>query len=374
MKFIRLKKFLAAILLILTTSSLFAVEEYVSKIYKDIDIIFVEKSDEKLNDILQTNKDDKYYYLIENYAEKKIRRLIVVNDYEFAMSAIVVVIENNLDNEEAVEMYSTIADAYAIQIEYEEKQELLRQQELARIEGEKEKQRTSADKEYVSSKTADGSSSVYVTGKETKSTNSDCDFSFGLVNFSILNEIESKFMGTNYGISANLNYIYNLQKTMFGVDAYGALNFLAIGDQTESLPLLMDVNLSAKYGLASLSKNLFVRAGICVLNTGKNTAALTTQSVADALISPNLGIQLANIHLGDMNFNMNVDYLLGTLWTQGYKAGVQGMLDFAIPYAKLERLNLYFHVGLRDTLFIKDNGTENRACVILAVGAKNVSN
>lgn len=374
MKFIRLKKFIAAVLLCFTASSLFAVEEYVSKIYKDIDIIFVEKSDEKLNDILQDNKDDKYYYLIENYAEKKIRRLIVVNDYEFAMSAIVVVIENNLDNEEAVEMYSTIADAYAVQLEYEEKQEQLRQQELARIEGEKDKQRGNADKEYVASKTADGNTAVYVSGKETKSSNQECDFAFGLVNFSVVNELDSGFMGTNYGISANINYVYNLDKTMFGIDAYGALNFLAIGNQDESLPLLVDINLAAKYGNAKLSKNAFARAGITVINTGKNPNATTTVNVADALISPILGIELNKVQLGGMKFSMNLDYLLGTIWTQGYKAGAQGVFDFAIPYAKLERVNLYFHVGVKDTFFVKDSGMENRACVILAVGAENVNN
>lgn len=374
MKFIRLKGYLAAILLFFSASSLFAVEEYVSKIYKDIDIIFIEKSDQKLNDILQTNKDDKYYYLIENYAEKKIRRLIVVNDYEFAMNAIVVVIENNLDNEEAVEMYSTIADAYQVQLEYEEKQKMLRQQELARIEGEKEKQRGNVEKEYVSSKTADGESAVFVTGKETKSTNNNCDFSIGLVNFSILNDFDSKFMATNYGISANFNYVYNLEKSMFGVDAYGALNFLGIGSQAETLPLVMDINIAAKYGMASLSKNLFARVGIGVMNTGKDLNSNEVVNVADALISPTIGIQLNKLNLGDMRFSMNLDYLLGTIWTNGFKAGAQGMLDLAVPYAKMERLNLYFHIGVKDTFFVKDNGMENRACVILAVGAENVSN
>lgn len=372
MIFNRLKKLLAAVLLLFTANSLFAVEEYVSKIYKDIDVIFVEKSDEKLNDLLQDNKDDKYYYLIENYAEKKIRRLIVVNDYEFAMSAIVVVIENNLDNEEAVEMYSTIADAYAVQIAYEEQQELLRQQELARIEGEKDKQRGSAEKEFVSSKTADDTV-VYVGGKEPKSSNSVCDFAFGLVNFSVLNDFSTKYLGTNYGISANLNYVYNIEKTMFGLDAYGAFHFVAIGNQDEALPLLMDVNFAAKYGNEKLSKNLFGRAGISVINTGKNPNSTTTSNVADALISPIIGVEFNKVSLGEMKFSMNMDYLLGTLWTTGYKAGVQGMLDFAVPYAKLERINLYFHVGVKDTLFVKTTGVENRASVILAVGAENVN-
>ena len=66
------------------------------------------------------------------------------------MTAIIIVIENNLDNEQAVEMYSIISEAYEVQKAYETEQEQKRQLELARIEMEKEKQRVNVDKKYVS--------------------------------------------------------------------------------------------------------------------------------------------------------------------------------------------------------------------------------
>ena len=59
----RLKTLLLATLLLLFTGSLFAVEEYVSKVYKEIDIIFVKQSDKDLQNILKENIEDKYYYL-----------------------------------------------------------------------------------------------------------------------------------------------------------------------------------------------------------------------------------------------------------------------------------------------------------------------
>ena len=88
----RIKTFFSVIIFLFASVSLFAVDEYISKIYKQLDKIFMEKSENALNDVLSDNNQDKNYYLIENYTEKKIRRLIVNNDYDFAMTAIIIVI------------------------------------------------------------------------------------------------------------------------------------------------------------------------------------------------------------------------------------------------------------------------------------------
>ena len=119
----RIKTLLSVMFVLFVSVSLYAVDEYISKIYKQRDTIFLEKSENALNDVLSDNNQDENYCLIENYTEKKIRRLIVNNDYDFAMTAIIIVIENNLDNEQAVEMYSIISEAYEVQKNYEAEQE-----------------------------------------------------------------------------------------------------------------------------------------------------------------------------------------------------------------------------------------------------------
>ena len=126
---------------------------------KEIDIIFVEKDDNDLKQILKENGEDKNYHLMENYTKKKVRRLIIENDYEFAMTAIYIIIDNNIDvdyeDEEVVEMYSTIIEAYEIQQQYELEQETKRQEELAKKEREKERERAKdedEDKPVVSNK------------------------------------------------------------------------------------------------------------------------------------------------------------------------------------------------------------------------------
>ena len=65
----KMKKILTVLLMLFISSSVFAIEEYVSEIYKEIDAVFVKKSEKELSAILQKNQNDPYYYLIENYTE-----------------------------------------------------------------------------------------------------------------------------------------------------------------------------------------------------------------------------------------------------------------------------------------------------------------
>ena len=229
-----------AVLLICSSSKLFALEEYVSEIYKQIDTCFTQKDEAKLNSILSKNTRDKYYYLMENYTQKKIRRLIVNNDYDFAMTATLIVIENNLDNEEAVEMYSVISDAYDIQRKHEAEIEHQKQLELARIQMEKEKQRENVEKEYVAA-TKTSSGAVYVSGKETKLTSSNWNLKLGLVDFLFLMEKESEINSFHYGVSLDYSYEYTMEsKSILGLDLFAGAQFLAIADEEKTVPLLAD--------------------------------------------------------------------------------------------------------------------------------------
>ena len=89
----KLKNLILAVLLCAAAFPVFALEEYVSLVYKEIDVAFANRSDENLDKILQKYQGDDYYFLMENYSMKKVRRLIIINDYEFAMNADLVIID-----------------------------------------------------------------------------------------------------------------------------------------------------------------------------------------------------------------------------------------------------------------------------------------
>ena len=368
----KLKILSFSVLLLCFSSKLFALEEYVSEIYKQIDTCFSAKDDSKLDTILSRNVNDRYYYLMENYTQKKIRRLIVNNDYDFAMAATLVVIENNLDNEEAVEMYSMISDAYEIQKKHEAELEHQRQLELARIEMEKEKQRGSVEKEYVAaSKTSTGA--VYVSGKETNLTSQNWKLKIGMVDLLHLYEKESEIGTIHYGVCLDFNYKYTMEtKSVLGLDLFGGAQFLAIADEEKMVPLIADAEAAVKYAIAKLSKNMFIRVGFNAIITGKSELATLTEGVLNNFYSPFVGIKFEEVPLGTMRLDFAVDWLAGHLFVKDVTAAAGAALNIAIPFAELEKVKLNLNVGLRDRFFLKKEGMENRASLILALGVENV--
>ncbi len=369
----KLKLLIMSLMLLLATTSVFAVEEYVSEIYKELDKAFANKSESDLNAILSKNTKDRYYYLIENYAEKKIRRLIVNNDYDFAMEAIVIVIEYNLDNETAVEMYSVIADAYEIQKQHEAEEEYQKQLELARIEGEKEKQRETVEKEYVSAKNTASGKAVYVSGKETKLANYRVKGALGLIDLLFLYEKESNLKIFNYGISLDFSYAYTMgNKSVIGADLFGGFQVpIEKKEDTDTLGLVADIDLAVKYAPAVLP-NLFFRAGAGLIVTGKSDTAVNTKNVQDSIFTPIVGVKLEKLQFAGKKLDLGLDWYAAHLYTENLKFAMGLATNLQFPFADLDKVSLNLNVGLRDKLFIKGTGIENRASLILAIGAENV--
>lgn len=362
----RLKAFLCSLVLFAATSSVFAVEEYVSKVYKEIDQVFIEKSEELLNEVLQEYQNDKNYYLIQNYAQKKIRRLILNDEYNFAMSAIIVVIENDLDNEEALEMYSIISDAFEAQKRQVELELQAQEQEYARIEMVKEKQRGTVEKEYVSSATAAGKT-VYVTGAETRLTSKYWNLDMGIINFTSLIDTGSSLNGFNYGISGDYTYEYISEKRIIGVDVNGAFKFLALGDSASSVPLMVDVSVLPKMGI---TKNVFAKFGIQGVINAKTANADST--AMGNFFSPALGVSMEKVKVGNMTAGFGVNYLAGHLLYKDIKFAMGADANLMIPIGETERVEMNLILGVKDQFYMKSSGIENRASVILAVGAHNV--
>lgn len=362
-----------AVLMIFSSGRLFALEEYVSEIYKQIDNCFSAKDEVKLNSILSQNVNDRYYYLMENYTQKKIRRLIVNNEYDFAMESILVVIENNLDNEEAVEMYSVISDAYEIQRKHEAELEHQKELELARIQLEKEKQRGNVEKEYVSAAKTSGGA-VYVSGKETKLSSTSWKAKLCIVDFAHLFDKETEVNSFHYGVGLDFNYDYTMEnKDVLGADLYGAAQFLAITeDETRQVPLLADAEAAVKYAFSKFSKNIFIRLGFNAIITGKSENAPLTKNIVDNFYSPFVGIKVQDLTIGTMKFSIGADWLAGHLFYNNIKVAAGAMANIEIPFAELEKVRLNLNVGARDKFFLKEKGMENRASVILAIGVENV--
>lgn len=372
MIFRKIKVFTILVLLFSFTLPAFAVEEYISDIYKKIDQIFIIQSEDQLNTLLSDNNEDSNYYLIENYTEKKIRRLIVNNEYDFAMTAIIIVIENNLDNEQAVEMYSVIADAYKVQQEHEAELEYQRQLELARIEKEKEKQRVNVEKEYVSAKNTNSGKSVYVTGKETKLTSYRWKVALGLADFVYLHDNSSNINSLHYGPSLSFNYEYMLEsKTIIGAELFAGVQPIGMAEEKSLVPLIGDIDVKLKLS-PSLIPNMFITTGFGVVLSQKDANQKKTNLIVGTMYTPIVGIKYERISLGNVKVDLGAEWYAGHLFYDNINFAMGAEANAQIPFADLDKVSLNFNIGLRDKVLVKASGLENRASLILAIGAENV--
>lgn len=372
MIFRKIKVYTILVLLFSFALPAFAVEEYISDIYKKIDQIFIIQSEDQLNTLLSDNNEDSNYYLIENYTEKKIRRLIVNNEYDFAMTAIIIVIENNLDNEQAVEMYSVIADAYKVQQEHEAELEYQRQLELARIEKEKEKQRVNVEKEYVSAKNTNSGKSVYVTGKETKLTSYRWKVALGLADFVYLHDNSSNINSLHYGPSLSFNYEYTLEsKTIIGAELFAGVQPIGMAEEKSLVPLIGDIDVKLKLS-PSLIPNMFITTGFGVVLSQKDANQKKTNLIVGTMYTPIVGIKYERISLGNVKVDLGAEWYAGHLFYDNINFAMGAEANAQIPFADLDKVSLNFNIGLRDKVLVKASGLENRASLILAIGAENV--
>lgn len=378
----RLKTFLLSVFFFAAAASAFAVEEYVSKVYKEIDVIFIKKADKELETILRQNIDDKYYYLMENYTKKKVRRLIIDNEYEFAMTAIYIIIDNNIDgdfeDEDAVDLYAAIAEAYEIQQQYEYEQQQKALAEAAKKEAEKEKIRTSVEKDYNVTTTAEGKT-VYISSKDERSENYRWNANFGMIDFGITSAKKLEKVLMDEGIALDVTYEYSIPKTIvIGGDLFFDFKFMTFNNG----PMSFNFEIAPKVAFPSLSQHFFLRLGfsdLAILKSrdenvlSRNTELAQNQNALYGnVVSPLVGIQFSNVKIGNTALTIDANYLLSGLITGDYQA-MSLRANASVPFAELEKVKLVFNLGARDTLLLlKGGGVENHISAILGFGVENV--
>lgn len=85
----------------------------------ELEPIFQKKDEKEFSKILKKYSKQMVYPLVEDYSKKQINRLIIENEMGFVLAALYTLIDTNIDvsfeDEEAIEMYYTIYESYALQ-------------------------------------------------------------------------------------------------------------------------------------------------------------------------------------------------------------------------------------------------------------------
>ena len=84
-----------------------------SSIFEQIDSAFREKNPEAVSNLLASCRLDKSYYEYEEYVLQKTRALLLSNQLDLIQSMCLAIIDNNLDNQDAVNLYTTVEKSVA---------------------------------------------------------------------------------------------------------------------------------------------------------------------------------------------------------------------------------------------------------------------
>lgn len=371
---------LVAISLILLSVCCFSAvaQAQLAEVYGQIDAAFKERDFARLNTILSSNFGSEYYTLYESYSLKKTRQLIIEGDLDNARSASLIVIDNNLENFDAVELYSYIDKAILNKEIARQKEEERKALEAARLAAQREKTKAQVKKTYNATETSSGTQ-AYTSELQDNYTPVDWNIGIGIVDVAIqtipgtdnLKNDGTKYEGATcakYGLSFDADVVYTAEQFFIGGDLSGSYHFLSFGGKSKDM--LASVKLIPKIAFPRLWKHFFFRigfAGYFDISSGDSEV-----DPFGNFLSANAGIGLENISFGAAKFKFTAEYCLGSLAQSDMKAALDFGTSILIPISASEHTKVGVRFGVSDLLMIRDAGPENRCDVVFAIGVGNV--
>ncbi|MCI5542116.1 MAG: hypothetical protein PUD00_08755 [Treponema berlinense] len=346
-------------------------QESLDSVYAQIDLAFVEQSPENISKVLEIYSSSKDYYLYEAYTLKKARQYVVEDNLEFARDATLAVIDNNLENFDAVDLYSYIDRAILSEeaARRAEENRLRMEAERLAVLNERTKAKIAKSDSYSSVNTASGTS-IYIN-QEKAFSSIDWNVSIGVADvlFQSVTKPDS-YTSLKYGLSFGANLFYKTEEYIAGGEIFADFEMLTLG--TGEQEIISTGKFVPMISFPSLNKNFFLRVGAVVQGLGAQTD-VETGSV-ETFFSPVFGLGLFNMMLGSTAVDMYYDYYLGHFAYDDLKSSMEAGFSVMLPLTENERTRIGLKLGLVDTLFIKDEGIDNRAKGIISIGVGNVKN
>lgn len=187
-----------------------------------------------------------------------------------------------------------------------------------------------------------------------------------------LHDNSSNINSLHYGPSLSFNYEYMLEsKTIIGAELFAGVQPIGIAEEKSLVPLIGDIDVKLKLS-PSLIPNMFITTGFGVVLSQKDANQKKTNLIAGTMYTPIVGIKYERISLGNVKVDLGAEWYAGHLFYDNINFAMGAEANAQIPFADLDKVSLNFNIGLRDKVLVKASGLENRASLILAIGAENV--
>ena len=338
-------------------------------VYASMDKAFALRSGEAVSTVLKANQNSASYEMLENYTLKKTRQMIIKNDLEFAREASLAVIDNNVENYDAIDLYAYIDKALVGEEQKKKAEEERKQRELARQAALKDKARQQIEtRGSYQTVSASSGKSGYVNDQKITYSPMNWTVKFGIADFmyQTVTEPES-YASIKYGLAFGADLYYPTENFILGGDIFADFQFLSLTGEQE---VMFSGRIVPQLAFAGGLKYLFFRMGFAAYPLSSQDLD-KTHSV-ETFFSPVVGIGLGNINIDQVRLGVHADYNLGHFAYDDLKLSAEAGGSVMFPLSVNEKTKIGIELGVSDVLFVKEEGVDNRIKGIFAIGVGNV--
>lgn len=357
------KGFSIILLIFLMYKMLFAESVFDENLTQKLDEAFEIQSKENIVQILQDYKGTSEYSFVESYTLQKTRKAFIFNELYFAKDISLEIITNNLDNFDAVDLYSLINKAI---VKYENSAKI---QEKLNIEKKEEelaqaaKVKTQLDKEYNMLTNETTGDEVYLTLPEDLRYSSFCwNAELELIDLSYISTPDIN--NFKYGLGVGGKLIHYSDTVAIGSEFNFDTFILSImgGDS-----IVSTLSIIPEFSFPKFNDYIFFRAGFTYLTSDPLADGTAT---ADFL-SPVLGIGLFDVPVGSAKVNTSIDYLAGGFMNDTVNNAFAVKCKLYTPLTKVGKINIGLNSKIANTLLMVSDGIENRTEISFSIGVRN---
>lgn len=350
-----------AVFLVVIASGLLAQDIIPDSVYKQTDAALLVQKAPELGKILSAHSNKSWMPRLEEYVLKRARQLVINNELEQARDVSLILIDFNLDNTAAVEMYQSVQSAIT-----------RRDAESKKVA--EEDTLTEYKKSVAETKIKQDLAKTYKTVTNTatgKKVYLDQDFNnnyrtitwdvlLGLANANHV--LEGSTQTVKFGVSADASLFYNGENFSTGIEAgAGVMVLTFLGTNSMS----WNGSTVASFSANRVNRYFALRAGF--LGLGANYAKVEMNP--EPFLTPVAGLGFRNIKFGKTGrLQTAIDYYPGHFFADTIDIALGFQLVSTAVLAEMGDFNIYFRIGMKDTFMVKESKVVNDAKIFLALG------
>lgn len=325
-------------------------------IYEQIDTAFRDKKPDSVSNILSSCRQDKSYADYEEYVLQKTRALLLSNQLDLIQSMCLAIIDNNLDNQDAVNLYTTVEKSVAKRNARQKALEEQRKAEAEYVAQATQREKESIRKDYNTIENTTSGQTLFVAPVTSKYY-SDFTWSMAL-NIAEIGYRLAKTSSINYGVGVSGDFYYRSEDFSLGTDFFIDTSVLNFNQADISMS---EVSLTPGLAFTSLNEDFFFRLGFSQMKTTNEKSFIT----------PTVGFSLKNIAFNDFRLGFYADYYLGHIFEDNMKTGFGAGLQSAFLLGNLGNVNLALFINFRESLFVLNDGIDSRSRITIGFGVEN---